>query len=138
MKTIRFNEEKDLAPIPFDERICRLALDLKNLGLTWQPHVGCFVWDVDNLIQVDSPFPGNIYFILSLPRFIEIFGSMEKIAAKLVWLPTWHQARILCQQLGIRDDDLAGDRHSRDSFPPAEDVYRLYQRISEALQNFRR
>jgi nucleoside-diphosphate-sugar epimerase len=24
---------------PFDEGVCRLALDLKNLALTWQPHV---------------------------------------------------------------------------------------------------
>jgi HrpA-like RNA helicase len=47
MAPIRFNPEKDLAPTPFDEQICRLALEMKSLGLTWQPHVGCFVWDPD-------------------------------------------------------------------------------------------
>jgi hypothetical protein len=32
MAPIRFNPEKDLAPTPFDEHICRLALEMKSLG----------------------------------------------------------------------------------------------------------
>ncbi len=134
MKTIRFNKEKDLAPLPFEERLCRQALDLKKLGLPWQPHVGCFVWDVDDVIDVDSPFPGNIYFILSLPRFIDIFGSIENIIDKLVWLPTWHQARILCQQLGVSDKNVAGDRLSDKSVSPSEELRQLYKLIASAIQ----
>jgi hypothetical protein len=88
MAPIRFNPEKDLAPTPFDEQICRLALEMKSLGLIWEPHVGCFVWDRDSWIKPESPFPGRIYFILSLPRFIDILGSIQEIARKLVWLPT--------------------------------------------------
>ena len=106
MTPLRFNPEKDLAPIPFGEQTCRLASDLKELGLDWQPHVGCFVWDPQKVIKVESSFPGRIYFILSLPRFLEIFGSTENMVEKLVWLPTWHQARILCKQLGVNDSDL--------------------------------
>jgi hypothetical protein len=56
MAPIRFDPEKDLAPTPFDEQICRLALEMKSLGLIWQPHVGCFVWDPDNWIKPESPF----------------------------------------------------------------------------------
>jgi hypothetical protein len=58
MTSIRFNPEKDLAPTPFDEKICRLAFNLKILWLNWQPHVGCFVWDPDGFIKAASPFPG--------------------------------------------------------------------------------
>ena len=134
MTPIHFNPETDLAPIPFDERICRLAADLKNLGLNWQPHVGCFMWDPQNVIKIESPFPDKIYFILSLPRFIDIFGSVADIAEKLVWLPTWHQARLLCQRLGVREDDLAEDWRTQKGFSAGEDLYRLYQRIGEALE----
>ena len=134
MKTIRFNEAKDLAPLPFEERLCRQALDLKTLGLPWRPHVGCFVWDVHNLIEVDSPFPGNIYFILSLPRFIEIFGSIENVIDKLVWLPTWHQARLLCRRLGIQDDDIAGSLQFNKRTSPSEELRQLYKLIANAIR----
>ena len=89
-----------------NERICRLALEMKSLGLTWQPHVGCFVWDPDHWIKPESPFPGRIYFILSVARFVEIFGNTQEIARKLVWLPTWHQACLLCKRMGIGDESL--------------------------------
>ena len=99
MKPIPLNSQEDLAPVVFDTKMCRLANELKQLGIPWQPHVGCFVWDPDEHIKAESPFPYRVYFILSLPRFINIFGSFEAIAEKLVWLPTWHQARLLCQHL---------------------------------------
>jgi hypothetical protein len=51
MRPQRFNSETDLPPMPFDERICRLAQDIKDLGLVWMPHVGCFVWDPDHHIK---------------------------------------------------------------------------------------
>lgn len=136
MPEIRFNPEKDLAPIPFSERICRLASDLKKLGLNWQPHVGCFVWDPDGFIKTESPFPGKIYFILSLPRFIKIFGSVENMVEKLVWLPTWHQARMLCDQLGVTEDDLANAWQSGTVFSPGEDLHQIYRRIGDALQKW--
>ena len=101
MTSKRFDPEKDLAPMPFDKRICRQALEMKKTGLEWRPQVGCFVWDPDEYIKPASPFPGRIYFILSLARFIDIFDTIEEMAEKLVWLPTWHQARLVCRQLGI-------------------------------------
>jgi hypothetical protein len=100
MTSKRFNPETDLAPMPFDERICRRALEMKNSVLKWRPHGGCFVWDPGEFIKPASPFPGKIYFVLSLARFIEIFDTIEQMARKLVWLPTWHQARLVCRQRG--------------------------------------
>lgn len=121
MKPIPFNPDKDVAPIPFDERLCRLGAALKDKGLQWQPHVGCFVWDPDGFIEAPSPFPNRIYFILSMARFLQILGTVEQMIAKLVWLPTWHQGQILCRKLGLGKNN------------PAGDLYGLYKRIDAAM-----
>ena len=47
MQSQRPSSEIDLAPIPFDKRICLQALKMKQCGLVWQPQVGYFVWDPD-------------------------------------------------------------------------------------------
>lgn len=68
MTSKRFNPEKDLAPMPFDERVCLRAMEMKKSGLAWRPQVGCFVWDPDEFIKPTSPFPGRIYFISAHDR----------------------------------------------------------------------
>ncbi|MGD8519741.1 MAG: hypothetical protein PVF56_01245 [Desulfobacterales bacterium] len=135
MASKRFDPEKDLAPMPFDERICLRALEMKKCGLAWRPHVGCFVWDPDESIKPASPFPGRIYFVLSLSRFIEIFDTIEQIAEKLVWLPTWHQARLVCRQLGIADEAIAESWQGDHDVLPEEDLLHIYGLIVEALQH---
>jgi hypothetical protein len=95
--------------------------------------VGCFVWDPDNHIKATSPFPHRIYFILSLPRFLDIFGSIEAIAEKLVWLPTWHQARLLCRQMGISDQAVA-DIWQSQPLSAGQELRRLYALITDALK----
>jgi hypothetical protein len=102
MKPTPFNPEQDLAPTPFDKRHKEIAAALKAAGLPWQPHVGCFVWDRDHHIEVSSPFPGRVYFILNLGHFLKRFETVEEIADKLIWLPTWNQTRLLCERYGIR------------------------------------
>jgi hypothetical protein len=134
MAPIRFNPETDLAPTPFDEQICHLALEMKGLGLTWQPHVGCFVWDPDHGIKPESPFPGRIYFILSLPRFVEIFGSTREMARKLVWLPTWHQACLICKRLEISDAALQKSRLFEPIVNPTGELLHIYTLIVGALK----
>ena len=57
MTPIPFDPAKDLAPIPFDDRICRLGRELKAKGLTWRPHVGCFVWDPEEAHRVTFTVP---------------------------------------------------------------------------------
>lgn len=125
MKPIPFNPDTDRAPIPFHSDILKLALDLKRAGLEWHPHPGCFVWDPDRHINVPSPFPENVYFILSVPRFIDIFGSIDAVRDELVWLPTWHQARLVCGALGVEDD--------MPLLPAGQDLAALYQRILRTL-----
>ena len=131
----RFNPEKDLAPMPFDERVCRQAMAMKKNGLVWRPQVGCFVWDPDEFIKPTSPFPDRIYFILSLARFIEIFDTIDQIAEKLVWLPTWHQARLVCRQLGLTDENLEiWQQRDLTSPSPVEELLQIYRLIIETLK----
>ena len=134
MKPVPFNPQKDLAPVVFDIETCHLAAKIKQLGIDWQPHVGCFVWDPDEHIEADSPFPHRIYFILSLPRFIDIFGSVDAIAENLVWLPTWHQARLLCQRLNVPDKDVAHIWQRQAFFSVGEELKQIYALLIHALQ----
>ena len=134
MTSNRFNHDKDLAPMPFDERICRRALEMKKTGLEWRPQVGCFVWDSDEYIKPASPFPGRIYFILSLARFIDIFDTIEQIDEKLVWLPTWHQARLVCRQLGITDEVFEMRRQRNPGSTPVEELLEVYGLIIKTLK----
>jgi hypothetical protein len=133
MTPVHFDPEKDLAPLPFDDRFCQRALQMKASGLKWQPHVGCFVWDPEQCIKQDSPFPNRIYFVLSIPRFIEIFSDIEKMIEKLVWLPTWHQARLLCKNLGVPGDRVLNLLKGNDSLPAGEELFRTYGIIMNAL-----
>lgn len=135
MKPIPFNLKTDIAPIPFDEVHLDLARKMKKSGLKWKPHVGCFVWDPERLIETESPFPLRVYFILSLPRFINIFGSPEKVAEKLVWLPTWYQARVTALGIGIDQNQVTG-LYNTESFPaPGDDLSGIYRLILEKLRS---
>ena len=130
----RFNPEKDFAPMPFDDRICLRALEMKKNGLAWRPHVGCFVWDPDEIIKPDSPFPGRIYFILSLRRFIEIFETVDRIAEKLVWLPTWHQAQLVYRELAGTGAATDIKRPNGHTFSTVEELRHIYGLINVALK----
>ena len=132
MEPTPFNPDTDLAPILFSSELCKVAEQLKQNGLTWYPHVGCFVWDKDKHIKVTSPFPNQIYFILNLGHFLKIFQTAEKIRENLIWLPTWHQARQIYEKLHISPDiikkRLFSKNHSKD------DLLELYKIILEELK----
>lgn len=133
MDSTPFNPETDLSPIPFDARHCQVAAALKHAGLPWRPHVGCFVWDHDKLVEASSPFPGRIYFILNVRHFLRIFGTVENMTRRLVWLPTWHQARLLCDQLGVDQRELSKLRHCSGEIGPGDELIVLYEIILDGL-----
>ncbi len=132
MKPTPFNPETDLPPISFDEQHRHLATELKEAGLTWKPHVGCFVWDRDGHIEVGSPFPDRIYFILNLGHFLRIFGTIEAVAEKLIWLPTHHQARLLCDRFGVDAKEISA---AISSAKPLDELLALYRIILNKLGN---
>ena len=133
MKPIPFDPATDVAPIPFEQRHLELARQMKQRGLSWKPHVGCFVWDPQAHIEAESPFPMRVYFILSLPRFVSMFGSPEAVVEKLVWLPTWHQARLMALRLGVDAEKIAGLWLPEAIPAPGEELVGIYQLLLEAL-----
>lgn len=133
MKPTPFVEGKDLEPIPFSLAHCALAKELKKKGLDWHPHVGCFVWDEEGHIEVPSPFPHRIYFILNLGHFLRIFETVENMKDKLVWLPTWHQAKIICKNLDIGQTEMNASLCSPEAAGSGDDTSALYRLILEKL-----
>ena len=106
--------------------MCRKAGELKAAGLVWDPQVGCFVWDPEQTIPAPSPFGNRIYFVLNLNRFLQFYQNTEELREKLVWLPTWHQARLLLQRMGDEGKRTGGS---------AEEMFlHLYDRILAALR----
>ena len=134
MASKKFDPDKDRAPLPFNDRICKKAMEMKAAGLKWQPHVGCFVWDPDNCIKQDSPFPNRIYFVLSIPRFMDIFGDNNNMAEKLVWLPTWHQVRLVCSEIGVPAGAVSRLLQIHNSLPAGEDLIGMYETIIDFLK----
>ncbi len=121
MSLAPFDPRTDLEPVPFHPDVLELAARLKRAGLRFRPHVGCFVWDPEGVIDAPSPFPHRIYFILNLQRFEQIFGSMESIQERLVWVPTETQARAVLAKLGGEADT------------PATGTRELYELILKGL-----
>jgi hypothetical protein len=104
MQSTPFNPERDIAPVPFEAEVLERAATLKERGLAFRPHAGCFVWDPDEHIPVASPFPRRVYFILNLGHFVRLLGSVDAVSRDLVWVPTETQAREMIGQLGGRSD----------------------------------
>jgi len=133
VKPTPFVEGKDLEPIPFSPEHCALAKQLKEKGLDWDPHVGCFVWDETGFIEVSSPFPNRIYFILNLNHFLRIFETIENMKDRLVWLPTWHQAKRICKKLGISQTEIQAALCSTKADEIGTDMMALYELILQRL-----
>jgi hypothetical protein len=72
-----------------------------------------------------------------MPRFVEIFGSVDEITRKLVWLPTWHQACLICREMSLTDAAVYRNPLSANARTPTEELIRIYELIIEALQNRR-
>ena len=134
MKSTPFNPSIDMPPIPFDKKICKLAKQIKDAGLKWNPHVGCFVWDQDEIIEVPSPFPERIYFILNLNHFVRILGSSEAIAEKLIWLPTWHQARLVLKSITKDESTVKVTFEQLEVANESNDLSLLYKLILKTLE----
>ena len=133
MQSTPFNPESDLATMPFDQKTREKALLLKKAGLPWTPHVGCFVWDADEHIQVNSPFPGRIYFILNLGHFLKRFDSIDNMIDKLVWLPTHHQARLLLDQYDLAPGDIF--RELTAEMSSTDELQVLYDLLGDCLED---
>jgi len=129
MQATPFELSEDLEPIPFTRELCKLAFEMKEAGLPWKPHVGCFVWDRENRIPAPSPFPLDIYFMLNVNHFTRILGSLEEVGRTMVWLPTYTQCMHLLDKRSINREKLLK------SFTGAHgDLVMLYKEILKELR----
>ena len=87
----------------------------------------------DEHIEVSSPFPGRVYFILNVGHFLKTFETKEAISEKLVWLPTWQQARLLCEEFGIEDAEIKAAIAEK-SFEHSNDMMILYDLLLQYLK----
>ncbi len=76
----------------FTSNQLRLAKQLKQAGLPWEPRIGQYAWDPQRTIRPKSPFQDRVYFFLNFPCFVEYFGSLETLKSAMIWLPTMEQA----------------------------------------------
>ena len=97
----------------FTDLDIELAKLLKKAGVDWQPKPGQFVLDDDQVFHHKSPFQSHIFFILDLNHFLRYTGSIESMKNRLVWLPTWHDAREHLRKLGITDTMIAIYLHEK-------------------------
>jgi hypothetical protein len=92
------------------------------------------MWDHDGLIEASSPFPQRIYFILNRGHFLKRFQTVENVKKQLVWLPAWHQARLLCHKFGVGNERVASLWHTKETVKPGDDLLLLYMVILDVLQ----
>ena len=85
----------------FLESEINLAIQLRGIGLAWEPHAGHFVFDIDGLVRAGSPFQAGVYVINSTNEYETIAGGPSKLQERFVWLPTWEDARAWLEDRGV-------------------------------------
>jgi hypothetical protein len=67
-----------------------------------------------------------------LGHFLRIFGTIEAVAEKLIWLPTHHQARLLCDRYGVDAKEISD---AISSAKPLGELLALYRILLTKLRN---
>jgi hypothetical protein len=110
------------------------ARRLRELGLSWFPAPGHFVFDEAGVIEQPSPFQDRVYFILDLKHFLRRTGSVDRLQSALFWLPTWHDARELLQSQGAADGEVADALKNAGGIESRSELLTLYRLIAIGLQ----
>ncbi|MBN8601831.1 MAG: hypothetical protein E6R05_05470 [Candidatus Moraniibacteriota bacterium] len=95
----------------FTDLDIELAKAIKKAGFNWKPEPGHFVLDDDQVFHHASPFQDHVFFILDLQHFLRYTGSIDGMKSRLVWLPSWHDAREQLRKLGVTDALMAAYLH---------------------------
>jgi hypothetical protein len=115
----------------FTPQMIELAIRFKAGGVPWQPAPGDYVLDRQAIVQRESPFQPGVYFILNLPHFAKLAGGPEDLQEKLVWLPTWDQARAVLRDAGLSDAAQQVTLVQREAIATNRELITLYELICE-------
>ncbi len=113
----------------FSDRMIELAIAMKSAGVPWQPSAGHYVFDKGRIVQRASPFQDGVYFVLNLPHFVKLAGGVDAFVDKMVWLPTWEQARQVLRDAGMTDQCLQSVLLEKNSIARQEELVTLYELI---------
>jgi hypothetical protein len=109
----------------------QMAIAFKSGGVPWDPTAGHYVLDRESIVQRESPFQQGVYFVLNLPHFFKLAGGRDSFEEKMVWLPTWEQAREILRESGLSDQSLQSILHESDAIAEANELTKLYELIAE-------
>jgi hypothetical protein len=113
----------------------RQAQKLKQLGLSWQPAPGQYVWDEAGIIGCESPFHDLVFYILDLKHFLRRAGTIANMQRDLCWLPVWYDARQILRDLAVSDHAVAERLVSEKALSSGSERLCLYRMIEEALHD---
>ena len=105
----------------FCPKLFRLAEEFKRLGLRWEPSVGNYVYDAAGVVPQSSPFQDHVYFLLNYDCFMRKVGGVARFKQLMVWLPTWHEARLLLRSLGVSSAQVQSELARRDALAQCND-----------------
>ncbi len=118
----------------FSQQDIDSARRLRELGLSWFPAPGHFVFDEAGVVEQPSPFQERVYFILELRHFLRRTGCVDRLKSALFWLPTWHDARELLHSHGVADSEVADALHNAGYIDSWSELLTLYGLIAIGLQ----
>jgi hypothetical protein len=117
----------------FSQQQIDLALEMKRLGLDWEPAVGHYVYDRQHIVDRPSPFQPRVYFVLNFDHFIRLVGGVERFRTEMAWLPTWEDAREILAKLGVSDADLQRRLMEVDAIGRRVEMDEIYRAIRDRL-----
>ncbi|MEM6472076.1 MAG: hypothetical protein AAF802_21120 [Planctomycetota bacterium] len=97
--------------------------------MPWEPRPGHYVLDLDHIVERASPFQPGVYFILNLDHFERLAGGKDALREKLVWLPTYQQAREILRTIGVADDEQQALLIAENAIAENCELGTLYQEI---------
>lgn len=119
--------------IRFTDEEIRYAIELKRKGLNWEPRPGHYVWDEAGMIEAPTPFQEKVHLIHDLEQFARRPERISLLQASLVWLPTWHDARALLDQMGISNETIVHRLRAEKAIEHGKELLTLYKLINEHL-----
>lgn len=118
----------------FSTEQIHLARRLREAGLHWEPQAGHFVYDETNFCDRRSPFQDRVFFILNYDYFIDRVGGLQRFKDIMLWLPTWHDCRMLLRAMGVDDAEIANHLAKSHALEQRRELTAMYELILEQLQ----
>ena len=113
-----------------------LAKRLRELGLTWVPTVGHYVFDETGFCRKPSPFQDRVYFVLNYDYFVQAVGGVDRFKEIMIWLPTWEDLRVALRNRGVSDLEIAAHLTKQRAIESGAERRVLYELLTVLLEQY--